>query len=47
MSEPEIYERRGSAAVIRMCRPERRNAVDGPTAVRLHAAFLLHGKRRE
>jgi enoyl-CoA hydratase len=39
MSEPVSYERTGSAAVVRMCRPGRRNAVDGPTAEGLHAAF--------
>ena len=33
------YERRGSAAVLRITRPERRNAVDGPTAEALCDAF--------
>jgi enoyl-CoA hydratase len=30
--EPVTYERRGAAAVLKIDRPERRNAVDGPTA---------------
>jgi enoyl-CoA hydratase len=34
------YERRGSAAVITIDRQHRRNAVDGPTAAALHAAYL-------
>ena len=34
------YERPGSAALVRILRPERRNAVDGSTADALHAAFL-------
>jgi enoyl-CoA hydratase len=33
------YERRGGAAVVRLNRPERRNAVDGPTAEALLNAF--------
>ncbi len=33
------YERRGSAALVTIDRPERRNAVDGPTADALEAAF--------
>ncbi|MDE3070331.1 MAG: crotonase/enoyl-CoA hydratase family protein [Acidobacteriota bacterium] len=37
---PQVrYERRGHAALITIDRPERRNAIDGPTAVRLHDAF--------
>ncbi|MEA2479600.1 MAG: enoyl-CoA hydratase [Thermoleophilaceae bacterium] len=32
MSEPVTYERIGAAAVLTIDRPERRNAVDGPTA---------------
>jgi enoyl-CoA hydratase len=42
MSEPAPvrYERRGAAALITIDRPARRNAVDGPTAVALHEAFL-------
>jgi len=38
--EPVRYERRGAAALVTIDRPERRNAVDGPTAVALHDAFL-------
>lgn len=34
------YERRGAAALITIDRPERRNAVDGPTAALLHEAYL-------
>ncbi len=34
------YERRGAAALLTIDRQERRNAVDGPTAVELHDAFL-------
>jgi enoyl-CoA hydratase len=33
------YERRGSAALITIDRPHRRNAVDGPTAAALHDAY--------
>jgi enoyl-CoA hydratase len=33
-------ERRGTTTVVTIDRPERRNAVDGPTARALHAAFL-------
>ena len=42
MSEPEQvrYERSGAAALITIDRPHRRNAVDGPTAEALHAAYL-------
>ena len=42
MSEPDAvrYERTGAAAVITIDRPHRRNAVDGPTAARLHEAYL-------
>jgi enoyl-CoA hydratase len=32
MADPVTYERRGSAAVLTIDRPERRNAIDGPTA---------------
>jgi enoyl-CoA hydratase len=32
MGEPVSYERRGAAAVLTINRPERRNAIDGPTA---------------
>jgi enoyl-CoA hydratase len=34
------YERRGAAALITIDRQHRRNAVDGPTAAALHAAYL-------
>jgi enoyl-CoA hydratase len=34
------YERRGAAALLTIDRPQRRNAVDGPTAVALHEAFV-------
>src|SRR6202020_1768693 len=37
---PIKYERRGSAALLTIDRQERRNAVDGPTAVALHEAYL-------
>ena len=37
---PVRYERRGAAALITIDRPERRNAVDGPTAAALHDAYL-------
>ena len=33
------YERPGAAALVTIDRPERRNAVDGPTAEALHDAF--------
>ena len=33
------YERRGAAAVLTIDRPERRNAVDGPTAEELKAGY--------
>jgi enoyl-CoA hydratase len=39
MAEPVLYERRGAAAVVTIDRPERRNAVDGPTAEALKAAY--------
>lgn len=39
MSEPVRSERRGPAWVVRLARPERRNAVDGATATALHAAY--------
>ncbi len=32
------YERSGAAAILTIDRPDRRNAVDGPTAELLHAA---------
>jgi enoyl-CoA hydratase len=34
------YERRGTAALVTIDRQHRRNAVDGPTAELLHAAYL-------
>ena len=34
------YERRGAAALIKIDRPHRRNAVDGPTAAALYEAYL-------
>jgi enoyl-CoA hydratase len=39
MSEPVRYERIGAAAVLTIDRPDRRNAVDGPTAERLRDAY--------
>jgi enoyl-CoA hydratase len=39
VAEPVQYERRGAAAVVTIDRPERRNAVDGPTAEALKAAY--------
>ena len=36
---PVGYERSGAAAVVTIDRPERRNAIDGPTAEALHDAF--------
>jgi enoyl-CoA hydratase len=38
-AEPVRYERQGAAAVLTIDRQERRNAVDGPTADLLEAAF--------
>src|SRR3954462_9004205 len=37
--EPVRYERAGAAAVLTIDRPERRNAVDGPTAEALKAGY--------
>jgi len=34
-----LYERRGAAALVTIARPERRNAVDGPTAAALAEAL--------
>ncbi len=34
------YQRRGAAALVTIDRQHRRNAVDGPTAVALHEAYL-------
>jgi enoyl-CoA hydratase len=39
-SDQVRYERHGAAAVVSIDRPERRNAVDGPTAEALHEALL-------
>lgn len=39
-SDTVHYERTGTAALITIDRQERRNAVDGPTAVALHEAYL-------
>src|SRR5256885_6875096 len=39
MNSPVNYERRGAAALVTIDRPERRNAVDGPTAEALHECF--------
>src|SRR5437868_7415465 len=39
MSSPVNYELRGAAALVTIDRPERRNAVDGPTAEALHECF--------
>jgi enoyl-CoA hydratase len=39
MPEPVRYEQVGAAAVVTIDRPERRNAVDGPTAEALNAAY--------
>jgi enoyl-CoA hydratase len=39
MSDPVRYERTGAAAVVTIDRPERRNAVDGPTAAALGEAY--------
>ena len=39
MADPVRYERRGAAAVVTIDRIERRNAVDGPTAEALKAAY--------
>jgi enoyl-CoA hydratase len=41
MPDPVSYERRGAAAVLTIDRPERRNAIDGPTA-----ELLTDGYRR-
>ena len=39
MPDAVRYERVGAAAVLTIDRPERRNAIDGPTAERLAAAY--------
>ena len=38
-SDQITYERRGAAAIITINRPERRNAIDGPTAALLTEAY--------
>jgi enoyl-CoA hydratase/carnithine racemase len=39
MADPVTYERRAAAAVLTIDRPERRNAVDGPTAELLQEGY--------
>jgi enoyl-CoA hydratase len=39
MADPVSYQRRGAAAVLTIDRPERRNAIDGPTAALLAEAY--------
>ena len=39
MSDEVRTERQGAAFVVTIDRPARRNAVDGPTAEALHAAY--------
>jgi enoyl-CoA hydratase len=39
VAQPVTYERRGAAAVLTIDRPERRNAVDGPTAALLGEGY--------
>ena len=39
MGDQVTYERRGAAAILTIDRPERRNAVDGPTADLLAEGF--------
>jgi enoyl-CoA hydratase len=39
VAEPVRYERAGAAAVLTIDRPERRNAIDGPTAEHLAAGY--------
>jgi len=43
VAAPVTYERRGSAALLTIDRPERRNAVDGATAAALLEAFERFG----
>ncbi|MHB8492105.1 MAG: crotonase/enoyl-CoA hydratase family protein [Solirubrobacteraceae bacterium] len=45
--QPVRYERHGAAALITINRPERRNAIDGPTAVALHQAFMRFERDQE
>ena len=37
--DPVTYERRGAAALLTIDRQERRNAIDGPTAELIAAAY--------
>jgi enoyl-CoA hydratase len=49
MADPVTYERRGAAAVLTIDRPERRNAIDGPTAELLadgYRAFVADAEAR-
>jgi enoyl-CoA hydratase len=49
MADPVTYERRGTAAVLTIDRPERRNAIDGPTAELLtdgYRAFVADEEAR-
>jgi len=49
MADPVTYERRGAAAVLTIDRPQRRNAIDGPTAELLtdgYRAFLADEEAR-
>ena len=49
MADPVTYERRGAAAVLTIDRPERRNAIDGPTAELLtdgYRAFVADEEAR-
>jgi enoyl-CoA hydratase len=49
MADPVTYERLGAAAVLTIDRPERRNAVDGPTAELLtdgYRAFVADDEAR-
>ena len=39
VAQPVSYDRRGSAAVVTIHRPERRNAIDGATADALESAY--------
>ena len=46
MTDEVRYERAGAAAVLTIDRPERRNAVDGPTARRCWRVTSVRGRRR-
>ena len=43
MPEPVLFETRGRIAIVTLDRPAARNAVDGPTASALVAAFRRFG----